>query len=180
MAYPTSSRSNHPLRVSLGALLLLALAACGGPPQAQAPPGAEPKLGDAWFAFRAETLGIDPAAARARDAALPGKEGPPPTEQLDDHTAREAAVIWATRCAQCHGAQGEPPPAMVAQWEAAGQKAPRTWGGAARMGFAMGGDSMRAGLFRKISEGVPPGMPPWGGVLAQEQIWALIRHLEGF
>lgn len=160
--------------------LALALAACGGPPQATAPAGAEPHLGDGWFDFRADTLGIDPAEARARDAALPGGDGPPPEGALDGHTAREAAVLWVTRCAQCHGLEGEPPPDQVERWAAAGQDPPRTWGGASRMGFAMGGDSMRAGLFRKIHDGVPPGMPPWGAVLAREQIWALVRHLEGF
>lgn len=170
---------NRPLRCATLALALSTLAACGGPPQATAPPGAQPRVGDAWFAWRAETLGITPAEARARDAALPGEEGPPP-DGLDAHTAREAAILWTTRCAMCHGPDGEPPPAQVAAWEAAGQAVPRTWGGASRMGFLMGGDSMRAGLYRKVHDGVPPAMPPWGGVLAREQIWALVRHMEGF
>lgn len=173
----STSRSAAALTASIAALLLVA---CGGPPQAEAPPGAEPKLGDAWFEFRAQTLDIEPGMARLRDEALPGVDGPPPEDALDGHTAREAAVLWATRCALCHGLDGEPPKEMVAQWQAAGQEPPRTWGSASRFGFAMGGASMRAGLYRKISEGVPPNMPPWGGVLAREQIWALIRHLEGF
>ncbi len=167
----------HTLNPLFGCLLALG---CGGPPQATAPPGAEPKLGDAWFDFRAETLGITPAEARARDAALPGADGPPPEDALDTHTAREAAVLWMTRCAACHGAKGEPPPEIEAQYEASEQNPPRSWGGAARMGFMMGGDKMRAGLFRKIEQGVAPNMPPWGAVLAREQIWALVRHLEGF
>lgn len=157
----------------------LALTACGGPPQAIAPDGATPHLGDAWFTHRAGTLGITPSDARRRDGALPD-DAPPPEGVLDADTAREAAVLWATRCAACHGPAGEPPPAMVEQWRAAGQDPPRTWGGASRMGFVMGGDSMRAGLYRKIRDGVPPAMPPWGEALSREQIWALVRHLEGF
>jgi len=90
-------------------------------------------------------------------------------------------VLWVARCATCHGLDGAPPAEMLAQWEAVGQDPPRAWNsGTAHMGFAMGGDSMRAGLFRKVHDGVPPLMPPWGALLAKEQIWALIRHIEGF
>ena len=60
-------------------------------------------------------------------------------------------------------------------------KVPRDWTGmGVRMGFFFGGDKMRAGIFRRIRDGVPPGMPGWDSALSREQIWALVRHLEGF
>jgi mono/diheme cytochrome c family protein len=54
------------------------------------------------------------------------------------------------------------------------------------MGFFFGGDSMRAGIYRRISEGgevkdsQPSEMPAWRDTLAREQIWALVRHIEAF
>lgn len=153
---------------------------CGGPPQAVVADDAQPHLGETWFARRAETLAITVDAARTRDAALPGSEGPPPEAALDDFTAREAAVVWRTQCAACHGLDGQPPAAVVERYEAIGQKPPRAWGGMAAMGFMMGGDAMRAKLYTRIADGIPPAMPAWGGVLSREQIWALVRHIEGF
>lgn len=159
---------------------LALLTACGGPPQAVVSDDARPKLGDDWFTYRAETLGITPAEARARDAALPGADGPPPEAALDDVTAREATVLWRAQCAACHGLDGEPPPAITERYEATEQNPPRTWGGMAAMGFLMGGDSMRSKIYARIADGVPPNMPAWGGTLSREQMWALVRHIEGF
>lgn len=164
------------LAVFAAALLSVPLAGCGSrPPQATAPEGATPHLGEAWFSFRAETLGIDVEAAKARDAALPGLDEPPPKGALDEHTAREAAVIYVTQCARCHGIDGQP---VVL----AGQATPKTtWGsGSARFAFSVSGDDFRTRLFGKVHDGVLPGMPAWGQILAREQIWALIRHVEGF
>ena len=57
----------------------------------------------------------------------------------------------------------------------------RTWTGmGATMGFTFGGDGMRAGVFRSIAAGKGTAMPPWGGVLAREQIQALVTHIESF
>jgi mono/diheme cytochrome c family protein len=159
--------------------LTLFLGACAGP----RPPtiGAEvtPHLGEAWFAHRAATLGLSVEAARARDAALP-TAGPPPA--LDDAVALEAAAVWRDVCAACHGPEGRPPP--PAEGAPPGPE-PKTWGTfGVRMGFLFGGDKMRAGIYRSIAEGktTPDGqvtMPPWGAVLSREQLWGLVRHIEG-
>ena len=47
------------------------------------------------------------------------------------------------------------------------------------MGFTMGGDAMRGGIFRKI-KAAPKGsmMPSFGGQLSNEQIWALVYFIE--
>lgn len=166
--------------ILLGLSALTLTAGCGGPPQAVVAADARPHLGDEWFVRRAEVLGIGVDAARARDAALPGGEGPPPTGALDDFTARDAAAVWRAQCAACHGVAGEPADDVVERYEASGQKPPRAWGGMAAMGFLMGGDAMRAKLYTRIADGIPPAMPAWGGVLSREQIWALVRHIEGF
>jgi mono/diheme cytochrome c family protein len=151
----------------------LLLCACAGP-QAVITPQDQPHLGDAWFVWRAQTLHLSPDEARARDAALPGAQGPVPEGALDEHTAREAAALWQALCAGCHGADGAPPPVPE------GQPEPRAWGAGSRMGFFFGGDKMRQGLFKAIDEGKTPGMPAWGQTLSREQIWALVAHLEGF
>lgn len=162
---------------------VLALAAahlgCSGGTVRAAPPTEAPLLGDAWFAARGTALGLDAAAARARDAAI--SEAEPPAEPPDAQLRTQAAAIWATLCASCHGATGRvenvaPPPPDV--------PLPRPFGGTRMaMGFFFGGDKMRAGLYRKIARGAPPTvppspMPPWEGTLSREQIWALVAHIE--
>lgn len=140
------------------------------------PADAWPHYGDAWFAWRARTLGISVEQARARDAALPdGSDGKVPAEGvIDEAAAREGALLWRDRCARCHGIDGIPPP------PAPGQPEPRVWGTtSAQMGFLFGGDAMRAGMFRSISRGKGR-MPAWGELLSREQIWALVRHIESF
>lgn len=165
--------------VSVG-LLVVGTAGCAGPQQARIGPEDGPHLGAAWFAHRAQSLGLTPEAAEARDRALP-TETPPPDETFDATTGAEAAALWRDLCASCHGAQGrlEGVPEL--------EPAPRKWGSfGVRMGFFFGGDKMRAGIYRKIAEGSEdpqPGravMPPWGQTLSREQIWALVRHIEGF
>jgi mono/diheme cytochrome c family protein len=159
--------------------LVLALAACSGGGVRAAPPTEAPLLGDAWFAARGPTLGLDAAAARARDAAI--SEAVPPEQPPDAQLRTQAAAIWATLCASCHGATGRlenvaPTPPDV--------PLPRAFGGARMaMGFFFGGDKMRAGLYRKIARGAPPTvppspMPPWESTLSREQIWALVAHIE--
>ena len=86
--------------------------------------------------------------------------------------AGEAAALWGTLCARSHGVDGAPvvpaPPI------------PRDWSGMGmRMGFFFAGDKMRAGIYRRIRDGSPPAMPGWKTSLSREQIWALVRHLEG-
>lgn len=154
--------------------LSLVLAACA----AKAPtpkPGAEPHVGDEWFVWRAETLGITVDEARERDAKLPdGTDGTvPPDGTLDENTQMEAAVLWSQECARCHGENGKPPPA------AEGQVQPKAWGGMAAMGFLMGGDKMRAGVYKTIDRGKGT-MAGWGDALSREQMWALVAHIESF
>lgn len=158
------------------AFIAVLLGACAGPTQAVAPVDQEPHYSDDWYVFRAEQLGIEVDAARARDAALP-VDAPP---ELDASTAVEAAALWRELCAKCHGADGrgvegatyDPPP--------------KKWGGfGVRMGFFFGGDSMRSGIYRRIAEGgdsaeKPSAMPAFGSTLSREQIWALVKHIEGF
>ena len=83
-------------------------------------------------------------------------------------------VSLATACD--FGSRGKPPLATTSE------PPPRAWGGmGARMGFLFGGDKMRAGIYRSIDQGRGTGvMPAWGGQLSREQIWALVRHIEGF
>lgn len=164
---------------SSAAALLLAAAACAGSDRATVPEDAEPRLGDAWFAWRADQLGITAQEARARDAALPEDE---PPEGLDTPALRrEAAAMWQSLCASCHGANGrlENVPEM--------EPMPKKWSGMGPdMGFFFGGDKMRAGIYRSIRDGgepvngEPSPMPAWGDALAREQMWLLVRYLETF
>lgn len=159
-----------------GILACLLLAGCAAKRPAEIPVGAGPHVGEAWFAWRAGTLGISRVQAHARDAALPdGSDGRAPAAgTLDEHTRREAALLWAQNCAVCHGADGVPP--QVAE----GQAQPRSWTGMGpTMGFLFGGDKMRAGIYRTISEG-RGSMAGFGEALSREQIWALVAHIEGF
>lgn len=161
---------------------VLLVASCAG-----AQPVAIPETGDSieahrsgrWFERRAAQLGISVAEARARDAAL-SEEVPPRDAADDEHTRAEAAAIWMTACARCHGVTGRldgPVPKF--------DPPPRAWGGMGpKMGFLFGGDRMRAGIYKTISEGgpvrngQPSPMPAWGAYLSREQMWSLVRHIE--
>lgn len=153
-------------------LAVTLLLACGGPRLVAAPDGTEHLAGDAWFAWRAQRLGISVEQARARDAAI--AEDAPPVEPPDAEVRTRAAATWKAICATCHGLEGDPP-------ERPGQPTPRAWDGmGAAMGFTFGGDKMRAGVYRKIRDGVGEAMPAWGQALSREQIWALVVHIESF
>lgn len=166
----------HPRPLLL--LLLCAVAAgCSTPVRPTAPVDAQPHFGDTWFEHRAQSLGITPDAAKARDAAIPVDA--PPAGPWDPTVAQEAAAIWTSTCARCHGVNGdlEGAPPMTPP--------PRKFGGMGlRMGFTFGGDKMRAGIYRKIMEGgavvdgKPSAMPAWGRQLSREQGWALARYVE--
>ena len=132
-----------------------------------------------WFDKRAAQLGIPTADARARDVAL-RDDVPPAGAATDEHTRAEAAAIWNTACARCHGVTGRLD-GPVARFD----PPPRAWGGLGpKMGFLFGGDRMRAGIYKTISEGgptrngQPSPMPAWGAFLSREQMWALVRHIE--
>ena len=157
----------------MGARLILVLAAvtlgCARP-HLVSPLRPAPHEGEAWFSFRAWTLGITPTEAHARDDHLPEQVLPPTID--DPWLVREGQALWLTRCAGCHGADGAPT-------AAAGLPAPRRWGTlGTKLGFFFGGNRMLAGVYQRIAQGRPPRMPAWHGQLAREQIWALVRHLE--
>lgn len=156
--------------------LALVLTSCAASKPVTPPANAEPHVGDEWFTWRAETLGMSAEAARARDAKLPdGSDGTaPPEGTLDENTQVEAAILWSQECARCHGENGVPPAA------AEGQVQPRAWDGMGpTMGFLMGGDKMRAGIYKTIDEGKGT-MAGWGDALSREQMWALVAHIESF
>ena len=157
----------------------LGLMHCAGPTQAVVDGSQAPHLGPTWFAHRAAELKISVADAESRDTGLPEDE-PPDEAVFDRGLAVEAAALWQTLCASCHGAQGKLQNVPKQEPE------PRRWGSmGARMGFFFGGDKMRAGIYRTIRDGRThedgrTTMPGWGAVLSREQIWGLVRHIEGF
>ena len=167
-----------PVARRVAPLVLLLLASCAGPRPPVIGPDMTPHPGEAWFAYRAASLGITEQEARARDADLP-TAGPPAEGTLDLTVAREAAALWRDVCAACHGLEGklEGAPPM--------EPKPKVWGTfGVRMGFLFGGDKMRAGIYRSIAEGkrAPDGqvtMPGWGAALSREQLWGLVQHIEG-
>jgi mono/diheme cytochrome c family protein len=163
-------------RLPLALVLIASLAGCTATKPPAPPAGAQPKVGDEWFVWRASTLGIPVEEARSRDAALPdgSDETAPPEGTLDEHTAAQAALLWRAECARCHGESGEAPPA------ASGTVQPRSWTGMGpTMGFLFGGDAMRAGIYDTIARGKGT-MAGWGDVLSREQMWALVAHVESF
>jgi mono/diheme cytochrome c family protein len=87
--------------------------------------------------------------------------------------AKRAANIWQAACSVCHGIDGTPPKA----WAGKGMRTFGTFG--MKMGFLFGGDKMRAGIARTISEGKGTEMRPFKGHLAPEEIDALVKHIEG-
>ena len=156
---------------------LMLLVGCAGPIHIPPTDTVEPHLGDDWFEWRAERLGISIDDARERDAAISVNK--PPRDSLDGQTAMEAAVIWANLCARCHGFDGR----MKGVAEA--DAMPDTkWGGVGvKMGFAFGADAMRAGIYESIAEGPNDPQSPmlaWKHNLSREQMWALVFYVEGF
>jgi mono/diheme cytochrome c family protein len=86
----------------------LSLLACGGAPAQPvgSAPAAAPLVGDAFFVARGASLGLSPEAARARDAGI--SESTPPEAAPDAMLAANAAAVWTSLCAQCHGGDGAP------------------------------------------------------------------------
>ena len=91
---------------------------------------------------------------------------------------KEGRALWQMHCALCHGPNGRTNPQNF-------KPAPRQFGGMGiKMGFFFGGDKMRAGIFKKIQTGQstksksPAQMAGFGDLLHNEQIWALVLHLE--
>ena len=167
----TVSRATPPRAVLVALAVLFGLAGCK-PAVRPTPAQVEaPHLGPTWFEYRAKTLNIPLEQAVARDQAM-AVDLPPAAP--DDATWNEAVAVWRAQCSSCHGIDGRSPMGTARKFGSFGM----------RMGFTMGGDKMRAGLFRRIKQGgepvngVPSAMPAYGGLLSNEQIWALVYYIE--
>ena len=161
----------------LSRILLLAAAlgllACGGPASPIVPAPKEPIMSAWWLAERAGELALTLEQATARDQAITDAT-PQPDLWQEPGMPTKAGELYAALCASCHGprGKGEGAPAF--------DNPPRDFGTfGLTMGFTMGGDAMRGGIFRKIkaaSEGSM--MPGFGSQLSNEQIWALVYFIE--
>lgn len=131
-------------------------------------------LGDRWFEFRGERLGLSLVQAKKRDEELSERRAP--AIFWDEQTAIETASVWTALCNECHGgrrrltdARSMPPP-------------PSDWGGG--QGFFFGQQRQHADMFRMISKGgkVVNGnnseMPAWERRLSKEIIWSLVYFIE--
>lgn len=160
--------------MQLGLPMLLLVVSCKGPQVAAVPREATGHTQESWFADRAAALGLTLEQARARDAAL-AEHAPPEVGSDAGLLAIEGAALWQTMCAPCHGLKGDLAGVDVAGFEVK----PRNWSGVGpSFGFFFGGDKMRAGIYRSIKDGKGQ-MPAFGAILAREQVWALVRHIEG-
>jgi len=102
-------------------------------------------------------------------AALALGAGPGTERAADD----DAAALYRTYCVQCHGLKGKGNGVNVRDMSVQPRDHTDPEG--------MGGLS-DARIFKAIKEGGPAVtksvlMPPWGGVLSDEQIHSLVRYL---
>jgi cytochrome c oxidase cbb3-type subunit 3 len=102
-------------------------------------------------------------------AALALGAGPGTARAADD----DAAALYRTYCVQCHGLKGKGNGVNVRDMSVQPRDHTDPEG--------MGGLS-DARIFKAIKEGGPAVtksvlMPPWGGVLSDEQIHSLVRYL---
>ena len=133
-----------------------------------------PHIGDKWWKFRADFLGISEAEARDRDAAISGDRAP--SGFWDKQTATETVTIWGSLCNECHGGRRRLRDAMVMPAPVQG------WGRGE--GLFFGNRRDYAAVFATVNQGGAPRdgvrsqMPSWNGKLAREQMWALLYFLE--
>jgi hypothetical protein len=133
-----------------------------------------PHIGDKWWKFRADFLGISESEARDRDAAISGDRAP--SGFWDKQTATETVTIWGSLCNECHGGRRRLRDAMVMPAPAQG------WGRGD--GLFFGNRRDYAAVFATVNQGGVPRdgvrsqMPSWNGKLAREQMWALLYFLE--
>lgn len=95
----------------------------------------------------------------------------------DPKTMREAKAIWRDTCSACHGMTGKSIKLKNSDVQS------RNFGTMGMsMGFLFGGDKMRAGIFRKISQGSNANrtdlMPSYNQKLSRQQIWGLVFFIE--
>jgi hypothetical protein len=131
-------------------------------------------INDAWWPFRAKSLGISVAQAKRRDAAMSMHEAP--KDFWDAQTALEAVSVWTVLCNECHGgrrslqeAQTMPVPAPA-------------WGHGE--GLFFGNRRTYRHVFDIVynggpeQDGVRSEMIAWKRELSREMIWALLYFLE--
>lgn len=133
------------------------------------PDALEIHLGEAWFAYRADGLGISADEARARDTRLNGV--PPPGKFWDRQVAAEAWGLWTELCSQCHG--GSRRLATVMSWP------PPKDGWAEQNQRFFGGRQVGTAVFSTIMNGARAkrgnvDMPAWRDRLSHEQIWSMV------
>lgn len=133
------------------------------------PDALEIHLGEAWYAYRADGLGISADEARGRDKAF--EAVPPPGAFWDRQVAGEAWGLWTELCSQCHG--GSRRLTTVLSWPApkdgwARQEQRffnRQQPGTAVFATIMNGARARRGNVD---------MPAWRDRLTREQIWSMV------
>ena len=122
----------------------------------------------AQTASPAANQGVDAAArfVTHREHIQPGNVTPPNGLALKNPYAGNASaaasgakLFISYNCADCHGAEGS------------GFMAPTLQDGRWHFG---GSD---AELFESIFEGRPDGMPAWGSLISQDQIWLLVSYV---
>ena len=159
-----------------GLLILCALMACAKQIPANQYQTDFPHNKEAWATWRASVTNTGQEAFHKADQGWDANTKPP--NYGADYQRKEGHALWQMHCAVCHGPQGRTNPQKITP-------APRKLGGMGlKMGFFFGGDKMRAGIFKKIKTGqstkpkTPSQMAGFGDLLHNEQIWALVLHLE--
>ena len=158
------------------ALVLGSLLGCAKPQLTSNSPTDFPHDKEGWLGWRAQERQQDLASAKEADSQMGANNKP--ENYGANYLKVEGQALWAVHCATCHGLKGKGNPQGF-------DPAPRQFGGMGlKMGFFFGGDKMRAGIFHRIATGQslkapgPSAMPGFEGQLNNEQLWALVLHLE--
>ena len=127
-----------------------------------------------WFERVAVERGLSLEQAKEADTAFLGAR---PSSYDQSEFLWEGVALFGLHCSGCHGLAGQGNP------ELAFNPAPRPFNGIGiKFGFALTGDYLRKDLHKVIRKGgrmgVDSPMPPFEGVLANEQIWAIINFIE--
>lgn len=136
----------------------------------------------AFYAWKSHETGKSLAQVEAQDMQLDGS-GNPFSARTDHQAVSRGAVVYKLHCASCHGDNAD----------GRGPALPRALDSldfhafSKRFAVTLHGGAPRA-WYRKISEGMtsetlgpdgkPLAMPPFGDVLAREQIWLAITYLQ--
>lgn len=157
-------------------LALILIASCALQQKAGGDIPAEIHLGDRWFEHRSAFLGMSKQEAQRRDDDVDSK-APPQDKFWDEQVAVEAASLWRRLCNECHGGRRSIERALQIP------APPDGWG--TTEGQFFGRARPHQQIFQKIlhggdepKEANQQKMPPWGHLLAREQIWALVWFIE--